>query len=789
MKKTSWVEKIVKFFDSVNGQILLVTLAVPLVAVTVLAVVTIKNIQSAMRTTVENDMTISANAEAASITNMFQQRIKFLEHLTQQPAVQAMNADDYGPILIAAQKKMGLFDLHTVMDTTGMQVFRTDDSDKVSLADRDYVKKALQSGKTVISDPILSKSTGKMVVNMVAPILDGQGKVKGLLAGTMYLDSLSTELETFHFGKTGEAFLVDSQGKLITAARFAEDASAVQTKDSAAQSSDSAAPELYEKAGGLQTALDGKAGMDNYSDYHGHASVGAFVPIQVGGVAWVLVFKQDSNEAYAGVYRQQIAISIIATVALALILFVALVYSTRLSRALRIIVSGGNDLSLGDSSLSSLVMAERQRMLKRKDEIGEIAHSFTGMINYQVAMAEAANKIADGDLTIDISAKSSKDLLGNATRHMVESLRELVADLRQNAVVIQSASEQLSIAAEQSGQVTNQISTTMQQMASGTADQSQAAGQTSAAMESLAQIVAGVSQGAAAQATAVEEANALSSELAVSIQQMAQSAQNSADGGKSATEASMAGEETVKNTIEAMNSIKAKVGQSAAKVQEMGEKSDQIGQIIETIDDIASQTNLLALNAAIEAARAGEHGKGFAVVADEVRKLAERSSVATKEIAGLIKGIQKTVSEAVVAMQDGLNEVEDGVTRANQAGLALNSIRETAELVSTSSLEASKVAERAMKASENLANAMDKVDAVVKQNDAAVNQMTGHTENINNEISNIAAISEENSASVEEVSASAEEVTAQVEEVASSAQSLADLSHQLMGMVDRFRLQ
>jgi len=223
-------------------------------------------------------------------------------------------------------------------------------------------------------------------------------------------------------------------------------------------------------------------------------------------------------------------------------------------------------------------------------------------------------------------------------------------------------------------------------------------------------------------------------------------------------------------------------------VQEMGKRSEEIGAIVETIQDIASQTNLLALNAAIEAARAGEHGKGFAVVADEVRKLAERSSLATKEIGGLIKRIQGTVAEAVLAMDEGAKEVESGVALANEAGSALGSILAAAEKVYTQAKEAGEAAKLMNVASDELLEAVESVSAVVEQNTASTEEMSAGASEVSQAIENIASVSEENSAAVEEVSASTEEMSAQVEEVTASAQSLMEMAKELQAVVALFKL-
>jgi methyl-accepting chemotaxis protein len=187
----------------------------------------------------------------------------------------------------------------------------------------------------------------------------------------------------------------------------------------------------------------------------------------------------------------------------------------------------------------------------------------------------------------------------------------------------------------------------------------------------------------------------------------------------------------VERTVDGMKRIAEVVRQSALTVQELGKSSDQIGEIIGVIDDIADQTNLLALNAAIEAARAGEHGRGFAVVADEVRKLAERTTKATKEIAGMIRKIQTDTQGAVLSMNQGTQEVEKGITSADQAGAALSEIVKISQQVTDMVLQIASASEQQSDASGQISQNVEVIASVTHETATGVQQVARAAEDLN----------------------------------------------------------
>ena len=423
-----------------------------------------------------------------------------------------------------------------------------------------------------------------------------------------------------------------------------------------------------------------------------------------------------------------------------------------------------------------------------EDEIGQLGAAFQNIVGYIQSVTETAGTIAEGDLSRNVDLQSDQDDLGIAFNRMLDGLKSLVGEVTANTLQLTRTADEVATATGQAAEATNQVATTIQQVANGTQSQTEAVTRTMASVDMMTKSIDGVARGAQEQAQEITRASESAAEISTVITRTATDAMEGVEIAEMAAGIARDGTETVEKTIKGMETIREKVNLSADKVKNMGESSEKIGEIVATIDDIASQTNLLALNAAIEAARAGEHGKGFAVVADEVRKLAERSTLATQEIGSLILEVQDTITESITAMRESTEEVDIGTKRAGEAGAALVKIREAAEKVAEQVREISGTAKNVVKSSENLGAAMQSVSAIVEENTAATEEMSGGSSQVSDAMETIASISEENSAAVEEVSAGTEEMSAQVEEVTAAAQSLAEMAEILQEAVSRFRL-
>lgn len=350
-------------------------------------------------------------------------------------------------------------------------------------------------------------------------------------------------------------------------------------------------------------------------------------------------------------------------------------------------------------------------------------------------VSDQMNHIANGDLTKELLKVKTKDETGklaNALNNMQQRLAEMIRNISNASNAMASQSEELNQAANEVSTGSEQMTKTMEELAIGSETQANRSSDIASMMGSF------VSQ--------IEKVH----DDGRKVQQASQDVLQMTDQGR----------ELMNTSMKQMTMIDEIVHDAVQKVEGLDQHSQQISELVAVIQDIAEQTNLLALNAAIEAARAGEHGKGFAVVADEVRKLAEESAQSVVNITKIVQRIQNESSHVADALREGYKEVEEGTQHIQTTGETFHEISDHVT---------------------NVVNSIDQISEILED-------IVANSQEMSSAIEDIAAVSEESAAAVEEATATTEQTSASMEEVASSSNELAKLAEELNEIVQRFKL-
>ena len=343
-------------------------------------------------------------------------------------------------------------------------------------------------------------------------------------------------------------------------------------------------------------------------------------------------------------------------------------------------------------------------------------------------------QVANGDLTqsTDIDSKDEVGDLAKSMNAMVISLRKLMMDVMNTSQQVAASSEELTASAEQTSHATEEITNSIQ----------------------------GIATGAETSTASLEESAASLEEVTLGIQNIADSSNNISEASSQATTQAKMGGEYVGKTVQQIHAINESVNESSEAIKSLDKRSQEIGEITKVITEIANQTNLLALNAAIEAARAGEHGKGFAVVADEVRKLAEQSQQSSQQISKLINEIQVDMARSNDSIDQVKLDVKEGLT----------------------------IVEKTEESFEVILDSLDKVGMQIDDMAATAEQMSASAQEVSANVASSTSMSRDSSMNAQTVAAATEEQLASMEEISSASNNLSEMAMNLQELVSKFKL-
>ncbi|MCC6728262.1 MAG: methyl-accepting chemotaxis protein [Chthonomonadales bacterium] len=511
------------------------------------------------------------------------------------------------------------------------------------------------------------------------------------------------------------------------------------------------------------------------------------------------------REATAEYRSGRATLILLLTVSLLIGVGIALVIGRRAAAAMREITVSFDSIARGDlasmeAAMHSLAGGDLSASVKSaaeplriavEDDFGQLGHAANAMIERLRSMMAAYGEA-------QASLRSALGQIGESTQHVAR----VSGELSSSAANTEAAAAEIARSMQEVSQAAEQSARTSQEIARGSEQSARAAGEAAEAMERLQRAVLSVHRGGEAQRQASDTVERETERASLG---MAENVRIVATVGEAAVQTeglAREGADTVQSAVGSMQRIQREVRTGVERVKALGQKGQQIGAIVQTIQEIAEQTNLLALNAAIEAARAGEHGRGFAVVADEVRKLAERSAVATREIGTLIGGVRSEVEAAVQVMEVSDAAVREGSEASSRTGEALARILSGSESITRLMAEARPIVESLATAMERVRQEVARVRDGAAENLQSATEMAANAEQVSGAIASVASVSQQTAAGAEEMSASAEEVSASTQNVSASieeqtatagevnaaAQSLSAMAQELRALTARFHL-
>ncbi len=567
------------------------------------------------------------------------------------------------------------------------------------------------------------------MITTTVPFYDKDNKFLGVTTGDINLSSLQKMIQEVSVGKTGRAFLVDGTGTYIADGDLSK-MMKIKVIDDPIKSLANLGREM----------LQGKRSSGSFTDSNGNNIV-YYAPISETG--WILALLIPEKELYAPLkaltFKLLLTIGLLVIITISVILFVV----TQICKPLKDITKKMAQVETGDLTVEveNKDIKECWTLLNCDKKVCP-AYKSDNLRCWQIAGTHCNGQI-QGDMASKIKECEQCEVYKTASgdevkqitmsfNNMICSFRSMMRNIIEVSDHVAASSEELSATGDQVGQTADQVGNAIQDVASGAEEQS-------------AQIDETVKQ--------VEKLFAEISDIDTKTRIMKKEADNVIGHIES-------GNGAVINSINQINNVKKSATETEKVIKTLGKKSEEISKIIEFISNIASQTNLLALNAAIEAARAGDAGRGFSVVADEIRELAENSANASEKIVGLIKEIQEGASNAIVKTSESIEVVDDSTKAIEDTGKVFGEIK-------------------------SVAQRLHHLIEEVTQNSQEINHSGEYAKQT---INDIAIVSEKFSSNAEEVAASNQEQIAATEEIIESANKLAEMANDLIQVVNKFKV-